>query len=238
MKGRFWIRIGIVAAVIAGLWITGRITGMLQSYNVPVSSMEPAIKAGSRIFTTNLKKPNIYDIIVFKRITGENEGLEPGTLNTYCSRLIATGGQTIEIKSGLAYVNGRLVDDSTRLRLTYQFTNSMTGYVAEVLGLDMGDNQFVPRLFPINDSVAMVYATPNDLKELQKKIVFTRVLSNETSGIWGAEEKQWTKDNFGPFTIPSGFFFYLGDNRDFSLDSRFVGPVPEKNIMGVVLGKN
>lgn len=38
--------------------------------------------------------------------------------------------------------------------------------------------------------------------------------------------------NFGPYTIPEGTYFMLGDSRNNSLDSRFFGPVPEKLIVG------
>ena len=40
------------------------------------------------------------------------------------------------------------------------------------------------------------------------------------------------RDNFGPFRVPEGMVFLLGDNRDNSLDSRYFGPVPESNIIG------
>lgn len=40
------------------------------------------------------------------------------------------------------------------------------------------------------------------------------------------------KTDFEKMTIPAGQFFVVGDNRDYSYDSRFWGLVPEQNIKG------
>jgi signal peptidase I len=40
------------------------------------------------------------------------------------------------------------------------------------------------------------------------------------------------RDNFGPFSVPEDQYFFLGDNRDNSNDSRFWGPVPARFIKG------
>lgn len=39
-------------------------------------------------------------------------------------------------------------------------------------------------------------------------------------------------DNFGPLTIPADSFFVMGDNRDWSMDSRTFGPVKRTKILG------
>ena len=48
------------------------------------------------------------------------------------------------------------------------------------------------------------------------------------------------QDDFGPVTLPSGRYFLLGDNRDYSLDSRFppeadgVGLATRETIVGKI----
>jgi len=38
--------------------------------------------------------------------------------------------------------------------------------------------------------------------------------------------------SFGPVTVPEGYYFVLGDNRDVSRDSRFFGFVPRQSVLG------
>jgi signal peptidase I len=38
--------------------------------------------------------------------------------------------------------------------------------------------------------------------------------------------------DFGPVTVPAGEYFVMGDNRDDSKDSRYIGFIPERAISG------
>ncbi len=47
-----------------------------------------------------------------------------------------------------------------------------------------------------------------------------------------AEPYYPTRDNWGPIVVPDTGFFMMGDNRDSSLDSRYWGFVPRRDMMG------
>ncbi len=66
---------------------------------------------------------------------------------------------------------------------------------------------------------------------LAKGIGFERVMAMQEPGYKGYESRGLLSDEES-FTLPPKTYFALGDNSYYSLDSRWWGTVPEKNIMG------
>ncbi len=105
-----WLQIIVIAVVLALITMNFVIVRM----RVPTGSMEPTIMPGSSFFVDKIsfyfRKPKPGDIIVF----WHNEGTdEAPRMARYVKRLIAVGGQTVQIKDCYVYVNGvPMTDDA------------------------------------------------------------------------------------------------------------------------------
>jgi signal peptidase I len=116
---------------------------------------------------------------------------------------------------------------------------------------------------PIIDVVKRVVGEPGDTIEMVDRVVYRNgaaleepyvepnYLPDEPMERFGFAGYQWhfealppgtdqqtyspTRDTWGPLVVPQGEFLLLGDNRDQSLDSRFMGFVPRDVIRGKAL---
>jgi len=155
-----------------------------QAYQIPTGSMENTLLVGDYLFINKMlygseidigvgghrliyyrlpafRKPAQGDIIVFRYPENPRQD--------FIKRCVAVGGQTVEIRNKVLYVDG---------------VKQIEPYVVHI----------DPRILP---------------REITQR------------------------DNFGPYKVPPGDLFMMGDNRDNSHDSRFWGPLP----IGLVKGK-
>jgi signal peptidase I len=150
---------------------------VVEAYKIPSSSMEDTLLIGDFLLANKfiygakiplvnvhlpaIREPKPGDVVIFKY--PGNPGVN------YIKRCVAVGGQVVEIRDKVVYVDGKKFLD------------------------------------------------PIELKHTDR-----RVLPASASN----------RDNYGPYKIPEGYIFVMGDNRDNSYDSRFWGPLDRKLVLG------
>jgi signal peptidase I len=148
------LALAVIISVVLNLFV-------VQVTEVRQRSMETTLLQNDRVLVSKVdyrfSSPQPGDIVVF------NPTIE--TQIPYVKRIVAVAGETVELRDGNLYVNGRL------------------------------------RFFP------------------QAR---------------GATQPQ-VPDVKYPFKVPEGYFFALGDNRQFSQDSRTFGAQPYDRIIGKVI---
>lgn len=107
----------------------------LQAFKIPSSSMEPTLLIGDHLLVNrlsyvvkvpftdivllNLGNPTRGDVVVFRYPVDRSKD--------FIKRVIATEGETVEIKDKVIFVNGKRIEDPWGFFLD---TNIMPGYVA------------------------------------------------------------------------------------------------------------
>jgi len=139
----------------------------------------------------------------------------PATGEDYIKRLIGLPGDTVETRNGQIILNGEPLPQDP------------AGTFAETY-LPQGPMGSFPRC--LRDG-------PVGLGGECTKERFTETLpSGKSYNVLNIDAT--AADDKGPFTVPEDHFFFMGDNRDNSVDSRFspaangVGFVPFRNLIG------
>ncbi len=98
--------VSIIVAVAIAVFLRVFVIGV---YQVPSGSMLETIQEGDLLVgekvTLRFDTPKAGDVITF------DSPMNPGT--TLIKRVIATGGQTIDLRDGIVYVNGVALDESS-----------------------------------------------------------------------------------------------------------------------------
>jgi len=211
----------ISGCTLVALWIVGRLTNALQWYTVPTPSSEPALKIGDHIFSTNLIAPKRMDFISFMLVPPGMEKKE-----VWLFRLCAMGGDSVEIRNGDLYVNGKNVDEGLNLSHTYilHAGNARMNEIPD--GISFGI-----------DSVSVTISDHHFKNRQMKGRRFNLAKETDNEDISKAYKAPWNEDHFGPVRVPAGKYFVLGDNRHRALDSRYIGFIDQKDVIGTIIGR-
>jgi len=116
---REWVESLVIALVLA-LVIRAFV---VQAFKIPTGSMKPTLQAGDRVlvnkFLYKFKEPQRGDIVVF-RYPGEDK-------KDFIKRLIATGGEVVEIKGGDIYIDNKRIEDPFIIRQIRYFNKRPYG---------------------------------------------------------------------------------------------------------------
>ena len=180
----------------------------IQPFYIPSSSMEPTLLVGDRLFVT-------------KYSYGYSKHSFPFSPPILDKRIMFTSpkrGDVIVFKTP---------------------ADNRTDYIKRLIGLPGDKIQFIN---------ANLYLNSNEIFKSKIKNKTKIYCGNKTIDVYRFEEKlpdgkrfhtvylkDYTYQNSDEFTVPKDHYFFLGDNRDCSKDSRFlssVGYVHKDNLVG------
>lgn len=156
-----WVAELVVMVALAFLLATGIRTFIVQPYVIPSGSMIPTIELWDRVvalkFSYRFAEPVTGDIVVLDDPTGQ--------VDTLIKRVIATGGQTVDLVDGAVVVDGvTLVEPYTHGKPSNPQVVSMPYVVPEDAVWVMGDNR--------TDSQDSRYFGPVPVSQVRGKAVF------------------------------------------------------------------
>ena len=125
-----WIKAILIAIVVAFLIRTF----LIENVEVNQISMNPTFYEGDRVIISKLSykfgEPELGDIIVF---------IPPNQKQPYIKRVIGVEGDTVAIKNGELYINGKLIEEPyIKEKMTQDFQET---HVPEGTVFVMGDNR-------------------------------------------------------------------------------------------------
>ena len=180
----------------------------VQPFYIPSSSMEPNLLVGDRIFVTKYSYGYSKHSFPFSPPVFDRKVFESDPMR----------GDVIVFKTP---------------------ADNRTDYIKRLIGLPGDQVQFIDsNLFINNSEILKSRVSKSDKIYCGKKNIevftFDEILPNKKR-YKSVYLKDYSFQNSDVFTVPEDHYFFLGDNRDCSKDSRFltsVGYVHKNNIIG------
>lgn len=210
-KRKAFLREGLALIVIIFMVVVFR-SVFFEPFKIPTGSMIPTLKIGDFI-------------LVNKFAYGFKVPFSDLTIGSFNSDPIYLFGEK-EIKRGDIIV--------------FKYPKSPSvNYIKRVIGLPGETIEIKRKQVLINGKPLDIEQVPaaNYMKNMDEKfrdnnLAFYKVKLKDRTFVYQVDKDNFFKVDFEKREIPKNHYFVMGDNRDFSYDSRYWGVVPHKNIKG------
>jgi signal peptidase I len=228
-------------------------SSIIQGSRVPTGSMETTIMTGDWLMTNKLAfelttprnipltdlelphatlfkwgdpKPN--DIVVFV-FPGMRDQIKDTMIQTYVKRCVAVPGDTLRIIDRVLYVNGKEFPRPAHIQYLKSYSLPEEEVEREIfpVGKNWNSDFYGPVVVPKKgDVLSLSLENINQWKTFIDREYLQDVVKIQDGKIFinGQETKE--------YKVKDDYYFMMGDNRDNSLDSRYWGFVPRKNVVG------
>lgn len=228
-------------------------SSLIQGSRVPTGSMESTVLIGDWTIVNKLaynlttprnipftdislphadilkwSDPKPYDIVVFEFPGNRNE-IKNTKIENYVKRCVGTPGDTVQIINRVVYVNGKEFRRPPHIQ--YLKSQSYPTYYSDPeifpVGSGWNSDNYGPLLVPSKGDI--IKLTPENITQWETFINrdFERNAVEVKEGKIFINGKETNE-----YKITDDYYFMMGDNRDNSLDSRFWGFVPRRNVIG------
>ena len=231
---------------------------LLEPFNIPSGSMIPSLHVGDHIFVQKWSygysrysfpfgswklwngrfwtshEPNVGDIIVFRK---------PDDSVDYVKRLIGVPGDKIQMKDGRLYINEKIVERTNpQPYIVANLPKSLraVGYYKDNISIKGNkiwvDNEPAQFNYTIEYKPDSICHADKYACGVYNATEYTEILPNGVQHSIIEMTDNAPLDNTEIFTVPENHYFFMGDNRDNSADSRTsaVSYVPRDNVLGNV----
>jgi len=211
-----WIK-NIFSLIAAFLIVFSIKSAVVEPFKIPSGSMIPTLFVGDHIFVNKLAyglRVPLTDWfgngIYLTRWSQPKRGdivvfrFPKNMTIFYIKRIVGVPGDEIELRDKFLYVNGNKVD---RKPVAAELAENTFKALAE------------PERFSANNIEMFYESVPSNDGTIREHMMMT-------------DKNHYIGENQAKTRIPENSFFVMGDNRDFSNDSRFWGFVPAENITG------
>ena len=177
---------------------------MFEPFSIPSGSMYPNLKVGDYLFVSKY----------------------------------SYGFSRHSLPLSLPLIPGRILYEEPRRGDIVVFKtpeDNRTDYIKRLIGLPGDKIKMVSNdIFINNERISTKFLSNEKYKFIDVKKVEEKLSNNRTYNIYEFKKPFMDLDtnNFSEVKVPEDHFFVLGDNRDNSQDSRYIGFIPKNNLVG------